>query len=123
MKFGHQGGFLDGAYYPQPPYNVPSHVTEVSCVQCHTSFIHDNTGSDTAKIGSYTLYGTNITFSSGTHNGLTCEQCHGDLNYPAIPQNQYSITDELGNTSRSFTSSDSFTDTYAVDVNGIENLL
>ena len=122
MKFGHQGGYLTGAYYSQPPYNVPSHVTEVSCVQCHTSFIHDNTGSDTAKIGNYTLYGTNINFSSGTHSSLTCEQCHGDLNYPAIPQDQYSITNKLGNNSRSFSSSVSFTDTYAVDVNGIENL-
>ena len=122
MKFGHQGGYLDGAYYSQPPYNVPSHVTEVSCVQCHTSFIHDNTGSDTAKIGNYTLYGTNITFSSGTHSSLTCEQCHGTLDYPAIPQNQYSITNKLGNNSRSFTSSESFTDTYAVDVNGMDNL-
>ncbi len=122
MKFGHQGGYLDGAYYSQPPYNVPSHVTEVSCVQCHTSFIHDNTGSDTAKIGNYTLYGTNITFSSGTHSSLTCGQCHGTLDYPAIPQDQYSITNKLGNNSRSFSSSESFTDTYEVDVNGIDNL-
>ena len=122
MKFGHQGGYLDGAYYPQPSYNISSHVTEVSCVQCHTSFIHDNTGSDTAKIGSYTLHGTNITFSSGTHSSLTCEQCHGNLEYPVIPQDQHSITNKLGNISRSFTSSESFTDTYAVDVNGIDNL-
>ena len=121
MKFGHQGGFLVGMSYPQPPYNIPSHVTEVNCVQCHTSFIHDNTGSDITKIGNYTLYGTNITFSSGTHNDLTCEQCHGDLNYPVIPQDQYSITNKLGSNSRSYTSPESFTDTYAVDVNTIDN--
>lgn len=123
MKFGHQGGFLDGIYYPQPSYNVPSHVTEVGCKDCHTSFINDNTGSDTAKIGSYTLYGTNITFSSGTHQSLTCEQCHGDLSYPDIPSGQFSITDILGDANTpTFTSSVSFTDTYAVNVNGLDNL-
>jgi len=122
MKYGHQGGFLDGAYYPQPPYNVPSHVTQVGCEDCHTSFIHDNAGSDTAKIGNYTLYGKNITFSSGTHEGLTCEQCHGDLSYPIIPTDQFSITDNLGDNNISFTSSISFTDTYAINVNRNNNL-
>jgi len=77
MKFGHQGGYLDGIYYTQPPYNVPSHVTEVSCVQCHTSFIHDNAGSDTAELEANILYGTNISFLPVHTSGLTCEECHG----------------------------------------------
>lgn len=122
MKYGHQGGFLPGAWYPQPQYNVPSHVTNVTCVQCHTSFVHDNTGTDTFKINSYTLNGTNITFSLGTHSGMTCENCHGDLSYPAIPQNQFQIQSTIGDYNPTFTSSESFTDTYIVNVDGLENL-
>lgn len=119
MKYGHRGGFLQGAYYPQPPYDVPSHVTNTTCEQCHTSFLHDNTGTDTTKIASYTLHGTNINFSLGVHQGLTCENCHGNLSYPSIPQGQYQLNGKLGNYSPSFTSYEAFTDTYIVNVSGI----
>ncbi|PWB55567.1 MAG: hypothetical protein C3F06_02205 [Candidatus Methanoperedenaceae archaeon] len=122
MKFGHDGGFLQGMYYPQPSYNVQSHVTATTCVQCHTSFLHDNAGTDTTNIGSYTLYGTNIDFSTGTHEKLTCEYCHGSLAYPEIPHDQYQLQGSLGNYSPSFTSYESFTDTYIINVNGPGNL-
>ncbi len=122
MQYGHKGGFLSGAWYPQPPYNVTSHVTVVTCIQCHTSFIHDNTGTDTANIASYTLHGSNISFSSGMHGNLTCENCHGTLDYPSIPQNQYQLQGSLGSYSPAFTSSESFTHTYVVAVNSAENL-
>jgi len=67
MQYGHQGGFLPNLYYQQPPYNIQSHVTTTTCSECHTSFIHDNISADTANIANYTLYGMNISFSSGTH--------------------------------------------------------
>ncbi|MBW6518303.1 MAG: immune inhibitor A, partial [ANME-2 cluster archaeon] len=122
MQYGHSGGFLDGAWYVQPPYSISSHVTTTTCIQCHTPFIHDNDGTDTAQIASYTLYGINISFSSGTHKNLTCEFCHGDLNYPEIPPGQYQLDGTLGDYNPTFTSSESFTDTYIVDVAGTENL-
>ncbi|VVB89207.1 Cytochrome c7 c [uncultured archaeon] len=122
MQYGHSGGFLQGAWYSQPPYDISSHVTATSCTQCHTSFLHDNTGTDTANIASYTLKGTSIGFSSGTHNNLTCENCHGTLNYPAIPQDQFQLKGELGASKLTFTSYESFTDTYIISVNGAENL-
>lgn len=122
MKFGHNGGFLQGMYYPQPPYNVQSHVSTTTCVQCHTSFLHDNTGTDTKSIGNYTLYGTNIDFSSGTHKNLTCEYCHGSLAYPEIPQDQFQLQGSLGSYSPSFTSHESFTNTYIINVIGPDNL-
>ncbi|MCX9083211.1 MAG: immune inhibitor A, partial [Candidatus Methanoperedens sp.] len=121
MIYGHQGGYLDGAYYTQPPYNVQAHVN-VSCEQCHTSFIHDNAGSDISSIWNYFLYGTNITYSSGTHESLTCKNCHGDLTYPDIPQNQYELTGTLGNYTPEFTSSRSFTDTFVIEAEGTENI-
>ncbi|MCX9082115.1 MAG: immune inhibitor A [Candidatus Methanoperedens sp.] len=122
MQYGHSGGFLQGMYYPQPSYNVQSHVSAATCVQCHTSFLHDNAGTDTTSIGSYTLYGTNIDFSSGTHETLSCEYCHGSLAYPEIPPDQYQLQGSLGNYSPSFTSHESFTDTYIINVNGPDNL-
>ncbi|OFY74376.1 MAG: hypothetical protein A2V46_14875 [Bacteroidetes bacterium RBG_19FT_COMBO_42_7] len=122
MQYGHSGGFLAGMYYLQPPYNVQSHVSTATCVQCHTSFLHDNTGTDTTSIGSYTLYGTNIDFSSGTHETLSCEYCHGSLAYPEIPLDQYQLQGSLGNYSPSFTSHESFTDTYIINVSGQDNL-
>lgn len=122
MKYGHRGGFLEGAWYPQPPYDVPSHVTNTTCQQCHTSFLHDNVGTDITKIANYTLHGTNINFSSGTHKNLTCENCHGTLDYPSIPQGQHQLQGTLGSYNPSFTSSVSFTDTYIIDVNGNNNL-
>jgi hypothetical protein len=122
MQYGHNGGFLGGAWYSQTPYNVTSHVTSASCIQCHTSFIHDNNGKNTANIASYTLYGSNISFSSGMHGNLTCENCHSTLDYPAIPQNQYQLQGSLGSYSPPFTSSESFTHTYIVAVNSTENL-
>ncbi|SNQ59372.1 exported hypothetical protein [Candidatus Methanoperedens nitroreducens] len=123
MRYGHTGGFLQGTGYPQPPYNIPAHAPNITCTQCHTSFIHDNTGTDTSKIANYTLYGTNISFSSGTHTNLSCENCHGTLNYPVIPQNQYQLEGTLGNYNPTFTSHKSFTDTYVISVNGTENLV
>lgn len=122
MQYGHIGGFLQGMYYSQPNYTVQSHVSTTTCVQCHTSFLHDNTGTDKTNIGSYTLNGTNISFSSGTHENLTCEFCHGSLAYPEIPQNQYLLQGSLGSYSPSFTSHESFTDTYIINVRGSDNL-
>lgn len=122
MQYGHNGGFLPGLYYPQPPYNVSSHVNTTTCSQCHTSFLHDNTGTDSVNIGSYALYGTNINFSSGVHKNLSCEFCHGSLVYPVIPQSQYQLQGRLGNHSPSFTSHGAFTDTYIIAVNGTDNL-
>ena len=121
MIYGHQGGFLSGAYYAQPPYNVQAHVN-LSCQQCHTSFINNNTGPDTASVANYTLHGTNITYSSGTHQSLTCQNCHGDLTYPNIPQSQYTLSGNLGSYAPTFTSSRSFTDTFVIDVNSVQNI-
>lgn len=122
MQYGHEGSFLQGAWYAQPPYTVSSHVSATSCVQCHTSFLHDNISENTMKIGNYILYGENISFSSGTHGNLACEYCHGSLEYPAIPENQYELQGSLGKYRPSFTSSESFTDTYIISVNGPENI-
>lgn len=122
IQYGHRGG--NPTYYPPVwiPYDVPGHVTTVKCTQCHTSFVHDNTGSDTATIGNYTLYGTNITFSSGTHANLTCEYCHGDLSYPVMSGNQYQLHGTIGSYKPAFTSHISFTDTYMIAVNGTQDL-
>ncbi len=122
MKYGHDGGFIPGIYYPQLPYTKKAHVNSTTCQQCHTNFLHDNTGTDTVKIGSYSLYGTNISFSSGTHQNLTCEYCHGTLDYPEIPPSQYQSGGRLGNYSPTFTSHKSFTDTYIIAVNGTDDL-
>lgn len=122
MKFGHVGGFP--TYYPgfTTSYNVPAHVTDAKCIQCHTNFLHDNINSDTSSIASYVLFGTNITFSSGTHENLTCEFCHGTLEYPEIPAEQFRINNVLGDYKPDFTSFESFTDTYIIAVNGTQNL-
>ncbi len=122
MQYGHYGGFIPGLNYSQSAYNIPSHVSQTTCTQCHTSFVHDNTGSETERIGNYTLYGTRINFSSGTHQNLTCEYCHGSLQYPAISQSQYQLQGKLGNYTPTFTSHESFTDTYIIAVNRSENL-
>ncbi len=123
MKYGHKNGFIPGAWgNPQLDYNVSSHVTNTTCQECHTSFIHDNTGTDIFKIANYTIYGTNVTFSGGTHANLDCEYCHGNLNYPDIPQSQHVLNGVLGDYEPSFTSHESFADTYVIDVNGNVNL-
>lgn len=119
MIYGHYGGWGDTG--GQTSYNVSAHIN-VSCKSCHTPFIHDDTGPDTAQVASLTLRGTNMTYLSGTHSGMTCESCHGDLSYPNIPQGQYTLSGVLQNYTPSFTSSISFTDTFVVDVNGLENL-
>ncbi len=120
MQYGHVGGFLPGSphgYASQTAYDVRAHVTNTTCIQCHTSFVHNNAGTDTAKIANYTLYGMNISFTSGVHQNLTCEDCHGTLNYPDIPNDQYRISGILGNYKPRFTSYESFTDTYIIAVN------
>ncbi|NJD78922.1 MAG: hypothetical protein FIB08_17820, partial [Candidatus Methanoperedens sp.] len=122
MQYGHYGGFLQGNNHLPTPYNVSAHVTNAMCIQCHTAFLHDNTGTDTFEIASYTLYGTNISYSSRTHSGLTCEECHGTLEYPEIPQNQNQLQGTFGDYNPTFTSHESFTDTYIMTVNGSENL-
>jgi hypothetical protein len=119
IEYGHSGGWSDTG--GQQSYNVSAHLN-ISCQSCHTPFIHDNTGPDTATVASLTLHGTNTTYSSGTHSGMTCENCHGDLSYPNIPQSQHTLSGVLQNYTPSFTSSISFTDTFVVDVNGLENL-
>lgn len=122
MKFGHIGGFP--SYYPPltTSYNVPAHVQDARCIQCHTNFLHDNNNTDTAVIAGYVLYGTNITFSSGTHENLTCEYCHGTLDYPLIPENQFRLNSILGEYKPDFTSHEAFTDTYIIAVNGTKSL-
>jgi hypothetical protein len=122
MQYGHVGGFLKSFNYPQPNYTVQSHVNTTTCIQCHTSFLHTNNSVDTMKIANYTLYGENISFSSGTHGNLTCEFCHGSLAYPPIPQNQFQLQGSLGKYKPSFTSHESFTDTYILNVNRSDNL-
>ncbi len=122
MQLGHYGGFLSGISYDQPPYNVTAHVATTTCIQCHTSFVHDNTGTDTAKIATYTLYGTNISFPAGTHKNLTCEFCHGTLDYPEIPQDQYQLQGSFTEYTTTSTSHESFTNTYIIASNGTENL-
>lgn len=121
MRYGHRGGYLGGAWYTQPEYDVPAHIN-ISCTRCHTSFIHNNTGPDIQTIASYTLYGKNISFLSDMHRNMTCENCHGTLDYPTIPQNQYVLQGRLGDYQPSFTSSESFTDTYIIAVNGTQNI-
>ncbi len=121
MQYGHRGGFLPGIFYPQPRYDRKAHVNTTTCLQCHTNFLHDNTGTDTATIGNYTLYGTNISFSKGLHENLTCEYCHGSLDYPEIPSS-YQSEGRLGNHSPVFTSHESFTDTYIIAVDGTDDL-
>lgn len=122
MQYGHNGGFFSGTNYAQTQYNIPSHVMIATCTQCHTSFLHNDNGPDTATIANYTLNGTNISFSSGLHENLMCENCHGTLEYPLIPEYQNQLHETLGDYSPSFTSSESFTDTYIIAVNRTDNL-
>jgi len=51
-----------------------------------------------------------------------CEECHGTLVYPTIPQDQYQLHGTFGDYNPTFTSHESFTDTYILAMNGSEDL-
>jgi hypothetical protein len=102
----------------QTSSNVPSHVTDAECTDCHTNFIHDDTGTDEHLIANTDkLAGTNIS-SIGIHAiNVTCEDCHGDLSYPSIPA-QYSLSGTIGSYNPEFMSYEAVTDTYIINVTG-----
>ncbi|MDO9516648.1 MAG: S-layer protein domain-containing protein [Methanosarcinaceae archaeon] len=141
IEYGHLGGFVFGPsgwvtiynssnanlqmYYKssvkrplsQTQLNVSSHVTIAECTDCHTNFIHDNTGSDQHLIADTNiLSGTNIS-SNGIHTtNVTCEDCHGGLSYPSIPPGQTSLAGTIGSYVPEFMSYESVTKTYIIDV-------
>ena len=116
MEYGHSGGFLEGSNYSQPPYNIYSHRTVALCEECHTSFIHDSIGTDIANIANYTLYGNNISFSSGKHSDITCVQCHFG---PGPWSGEMTIFQgTLGSYNPTFTSSLSVSDMYEINIDG-----
>ncbi len=103
----------------QTPLTVPSHVTVAECTDCHTSFVHDETGSARYNIAEpgY-LNGTRI-FSTGGHASVDCKLCHGSLDYPSLDQNQdqRSLNGTLGDYAPVFTTYQRLEDTYVIDVN------
>jgi hypothetical protein len=143
IRYGHEGGFIVGetgnitifnvtspitttvTMYSesdiirprvQTTFDLDSHSEIVNCKDCHTDFIHKSSGTDTHQIGqSEILSGTNIS-SIGVHaNSVTCEECHGNLSYPAIP-NQFSLTGTIGSYDPAFTTYLSNTKTYIINV-------
>lgn len=149
IKYGHEGGFIIGekgnitifnvsspssivvTMYSesnmtrprsQTAFNVDSHTEIVDCKQCHTTFVHDNTGSDVHPVAQPdNLKGTNIS-STGVHAvNVTCQQCHGTLSYPSIPD-QYSLNGTIGDYDPVFTSYLTNTKTYFINVSNDINL-
>ncbi|HIE32166.1 MAG TPA: hypothetical protein EYP67_07300 [Methanosarcinales archaeon] len=96
----------------------PSHVFIAECTDCHTSFIHDEEGSETHDIAApYVLNGT-VAVSTGVHSGVACDLCHGGLEYPEVPNDQYSLSGVLGSYAPTFTSYQRSEETYVLNVSG-----
>ncbi len=145
IKYGHQGGFVYGEsgwaaiynsinayiqmYYntsvtrpiSQTPFNVVSHVEIANCTDCHTNFIHDQSGSDTYYIAaSNSLKGTNLT-QAGVHKDVSCEACHGNLNYPSF-NGTTKLNDTIGDYDPEFMSYEAMTKTYIINMDDSEQI-
>ncbi|MCG7849462.1 MAG: choice-of-anchor J domain-containing protein, partial [ANME-2 cluster archaeon] len=148
--YGHEGGFIKGvsgwvtiynttdgsepgsiveiyrkSSVVRPPsqtsFNIPSHVTDTNCKDCHTTFIHDNTGGVNYNITDpYTLTGSNLSYT-GVHNKLSCEYCHGDLAYPAFTGNQQ-VSDTIGDYIPEFVSFEALTKSYIINTDGTDHI-
>ena len=106
----------------QTPLTDRSHVFIADCTDCHTSFIHDEVGSEEHEIADpYTLNGT-IAVSTGVHWNVSCELCHGGLDYPQVPADQYSLDGVLGSYAPTFTSYQRSDATYVVNVSGSKGI-
>ena len=102
----------------QTPLADPSHVFIANCTDCHTNFIHDGEGSARYNIAKPRyLNGTNV-ISTGVHSRVKCELCHGNLSYPSIPSDQYSLTGTLGGYAPMFTSYQRSEDSFIINVSG-----
>jgi hypothetical protein len=151
IKYGHEGGFICGesgwvtifeandskrgewvlSMYAesdlvrpriQTPLNVSSHVIIANCTDCHTSFIHKEVGDTKHDIAApYTLNGTDAA-STGVHRDVSCELCHGGLDYPEVPAGQYSRDGVLGSYAPAFTSYQRSDATYIVNVSGSKGI-
>jgi hypothetical protein len=148
LKYGHRGGFIYGSsgwttiynstntnvqmYHKssvkrplsQTTFDDESHVTEANCVDCHTNFVHDGSGSDTYDIATpYSLSGTTYQYPRGVHYSVSCEACHGiyskivgkGLNYPSF-DNTKQLIDSIGDYGPEFMSYEALTKTYIIDV-------
>ena len=103
----------------QGAFDQPSHAYEtapVDCIDCHTKFVHDKTGSVSYPVALHTLQGTNITY--GVHSNVSCEKCHGNLSYPAFTSGVYSLDGALNDYVPEFMSYEESTETYIIDVDG-----
>ncbi len=103
----------------QGAFNQSSHASAsapVGCIDCHTKFVHDKTGSVTYKVAPpTTLYGTDITY--GVHSNVSCEKCHGNLLYPTFASGVHSLKGTLNGYVPEFMSYEESTETYIIDVN------
>ncbi|RZB29228.1 MAG: hypothetical protein AEth_01370 [Candidatus Argoarchaeum ethanivorans] len=148
IKYGHEGGFIYGESgwvtifnnsntnvqlyrkssvgrkIPQTKFNIPSHVTDADCTQCHTSFIHSQSGKDTYDIAvPHSLNGSYLG-RSGVHYNVSCEACHGiyykseghGLIYPQF-DGVTTLNDTIGDYEPEFMSYEAVTKTYIIDVN------
>lgn len=148
LIYGHNGGFIKGESkwttifdesnttiqiysdtsigrpLSQTNFNETSHVTDANCTDCHTGFIHDQSGSTTYNIASpSSLTGTAYVNPSGVHKNVICEACHGiyyktqgkGLEYPPFGSG-IQITDTIGNYSPKFMSYEALVKTYIIDM-------
>ncbi|NOQ33252.1 MAG: hypothetical protein GQ567_03510 [Methanosarcinales archaeon] len=144
IVYGHYGGFICGEagwieIFNEPNVNIqmyretsvkrplvqgafdqPSHAFEtapVDCIDCHTKFIHDDTGSVQYHVAlPPALRGTNITY--GVHSNVSCEKCHGDLSYPEFTSGVRSLDGALNDYVPEFMSYEESTETYIIEVDG-----
>ena len=148
LKYGHRGGFTYGAGgwntiynstntnvqmyskssvnrpLSQPQFDVASHVTVANCVDCHTNFIHDGSGSDTYNVATpYSLNGATYQYPKGVHSTVACEACHGiyskiageGLYYPPFDTTKQLIG-SIGDYGPEFMSYEALTKTYIINM-------
>ncbi|MEA3323766.1 MAG: immune inhibitor A, partial [Euryarchaeota archaeon] len=108
----------------QGAFNQSSHASAtatVGCIDCHTKFVHDKTGSVQYNVAPpTTLHGTNITY--GVHSNVSCEKCHGSLTYPKFTSSAHSLKGSLNGYVPEFMSYKESTGTYIIDVNGTTDI-
>ncbi len=152
IKYGHEGGFIRGdsgwltvfntsdvqvqmnyntnvkRQLRQTKFNVPSHVTDAGCVDCHTDFLHDGLGTDTYAVALDSLKGTYLN-KTGMHYNISCEACHGiyyketgkGLFYPPF-NDTFQLNGSMGTYAPEFMSYEALTDTYIINMDNSGNI-
>jgi hypothetical protein len=112
----------------QTKFNVPSHVTDAGCIDCHTDFLNDGPGTDTYNVAADSLKGTYLG-KTGMHYNISCETCHGiyyketgkGLFYPPF-DSALQINGSIGTYAPEFMSFEALTDTYIINMDNSGNI-